>query len=193
MNNQKGEISLLISMAMWISFLLMILIGYKLESYHRQLASKLRLETCTKEVMGLSESYWVDMSKLNWGIDNATKAQMVAAVIPGLQGIALKVSKVKKALQRLQDARTVSYLIFLANLKRKDCSIPLSYFKTPFIYESFIFKRNLKGVALMRERSWNTKFSSGPYSLRVQYELPELKSLHPKWRKDITASKGISF
>jgi len=192
MNNERGEISLVASIILSISFSLLVLLSFKLETHHRDLKNKLRLDLCAKEVLGLSESYWVDMSKMNWAIENATKVQVVAAVIPGLQGVAMKVSKVKKALKHLQEARTVSYLIYLTKLRGKYCPIPAAFFKTPFEYENFLFKRNAKGVIKMRDRSWNSNFLSGPYFLRVSYQLPELKVLHPRWRKNILASKVAS-
>ncbi len=193
MNNERGEISLTASLVLWISFLLLSLLTYRLEFHHRQLRQKLRLNLCTKEVLGLSESYWANMSQLNWGINNATKVQVVTAIIPGLQGVSMKVSKVKQALQKLQTVRTVSYLVFLAGLKRKGCSTPLSLYRTPFEYSNGNFKRNMKGVALMRDRTWTSLFSSRPYVLVVRYELPELKVLQPKWKKSIMASKAASL
>jgi hypothetical protein len=193
MNNERGEISLIASMVLWISFLLLSLMIYRLELHHRHLKQKLKLDLCTKEVLGLSETYWAQMSQLNWGIDNASKVQIVAAVIPGLQGVAMKVSKVKQALQRLQEVRTVSYLTFLTTLKSKRCPIPLSFYRTPFEYNNFLFKRNAKGVALMRDRTWNSTFSLGQYFLVVNYQLPELKLLHPKWKKKVLAKQAASL
>jgi hypothetical protein len=193
MNNQRGEISLMASMVLWISFLLLSLLIYRLELHHRHLKQKLKLDLCAKEVMGISETYWAQMSQLNWGIDNATKVQVVAAVIPGLQGVSMKASKVKQALQRIQEARTVSYLIFLSNLKRKGCPTPLSFYKTPFEYNNFLFKRNKKGVAIMRDRQWNASFSLGKYFLAITYQMPELKTLHPKWTKKVSVNQAISL
>lgn len=193
MNNERGEISLSASFILWISFLLLILLTYRLEFHHRQLKQKLRLNLCTKEALGLTENYLVDMSRLNWGLNNATKVQVVAALIPGLQGVALKVSKVKKALKHLQEARTVSYLIFLTQLKARGCSTPLALYKTPFEYKAPFLKRNKKGLAVMRDRTWNLLFSSGPYSLNVLYQLPELKVLKPRWRKTIMGKKAASL
>lgn len=192
-SNERGEISLSVSLVLWISFLILSLLIYRLEFHHHHLKQKLKLDLCTKEVVGHSEKYWVQMSKMNWGIENATKVQVIAAIIPGLQGVSAKVSKVKKALQGMQTVQTVSYLTFLANLKRKGCPTPLALYKTPFEYNNFLFKRNKKGVALMRERSWAFQFSVGKYYLKVLYQLPELKVLAPKWHKEVSTNKVISL
>ncbi len=191
--NQRGEISISASLILWVSFLLLSLLIFRLELHHRHLKQKIKLDLCTKEALGMSENYMADMSRLNWGIDNATKVQVITAVIPGLQGVSMKVSKVKKAIQELQKVRTVSFLINVSRLKLKGCPTPHTLYKTPFKYNNLQFIRNKKGVALMRERSWNLKFSVGQYSLRTLYHLPELKTLSPKWRKVISQSKGISL
>lgn len=179
MNNQKGEVTLFTTMLMVVLTGIVLLCALHLQKSFSQLKRRTHLFLCVKETKGELNNYMKFMGRSNWAIKNINKASLVMLFIPGLQGIAADAQKAKKYLQYVQEARTVSYMKTLSNLRSRKCSTDPRMFITPFQLGSRLLKRDAHGAAKLREEQWTYYFLAKPYLLQVEVQASAYESIKP--------------
>jgi hypothetical protein len=87
--NQKGEAILFCVLILVILSGLFTLCGLELERSFTQLQTRTTLFLCAKETKTEVKKYMTLMGRSNWALKHLSQAQLVAMMIPGLQGVAL--------------------------------------------------------------------------------------------------------
>lgn len=169
--NQKGEVTLLSMLLILGLSSLVLLSSLELRRSFTLLEKRTELFLCVKETKGEFHHFMKFMGRTNWGIKNINRAGLIAMFIPGLQGASLEAQKLKKYLQYSQEARLVSYLKTLNDLRSKSCPLDPRLFITPFKLGSRIFQRDSEGALILREGKWTYYFLSKPYLLQIEIDL----------------------
>jgi len=178
--NQKGEITLTSCLLILGLSGVLLICAMELQSSFKQLEKRTNLFLCVKETKGELNLYLKFMGRTNWGIKNINRASLIMVFIPGLQGAAMDAQKAKKYIQYAQEARTVSYLKTLADIKKKKCPLDARMFITPFQLGSRLLKRDTEGAAITREAQWKYYFFSKPYLLSLNIQAEGLERINPK-------------
>lgn len=177
--NEKGEITLLSSVLLMIFMSIVILCGLELRKSYLLLQKRTHLFLCAKETKGELQNFLTFMGRTNWGIKNTKRAALLAAFIPGLQGLTLKAHKLKKFLQRAQDLRALSFLKSMHSLEKRKCPLDPRIFKTPFRLGTNFLLRDSEGAVELREVKWSYLFYSSPYLLQLQIKAEGWEKLKP--------------
>lgn len=181
MNNQKGEISLLAMLGLVVLSGLILLSSLKLHQSFSLLKKRSHLFLCTKEAKGELHNYLKMMGRTNWAIKNAKRASLVMLFIPGLQGAALEVDKVKRMVKIYQNTVVlVSYLEKLVSLQRQGCPIDPRMFITPFELSGAVYQRDSEEAAKLRKKEWSYTFLKMPYALEVRINAQNFERVTPK-------------
>lgn len=180
MSNEKGEITILSCLVIFVLTSLVLLCGLELKKSFNQLQKRTQLFLCTKEIKGELHQYIKFMGQTNWAIKNINKASLIMMFIPGLQGVAADAQKAKKYLQYVQDIRLVSYLKTLKDISSKGCPVDPRMFITPFSLGTRLLKRDEHGAAKLREEKWNYFYFSKPYLLDLKIDASGFESVNPK-------------
>jgi hypothetical protein len=133
-----------------------------------------------KETKGELNNYMKFMGRTNWGIKNVNRASLIMMFIPGAQGAAMEAQKLKKYLQYAQEARTVSYLKTLNDLRRKSCFLDPRMFMTPVKLGSRLLQRDADGASILRNDEWTYFYFSKPYFLTIKVNATGWESVKPK-------------
>lgn len=180
MNNQKGEVTLLSCLLIFILMSIVLLCSLELRKSFKQLKKRTDLFLCVKETKGEFHHYMKFMGRTNWAIKNINQASLIMMFIPGLQGVAADAQKAKKYLQYAQEGRVVSYLKSLSSLKTKGCPVDPRMFITPFRLGTRLLKRDGHGAAELREKKWTYYYFSKPYLLSLEIDASGYESIKPK-------------
>ncbi len=121
--NQKGETILFFVLILVVISGLFTLCGLELQRSFSLLQKRTNLFICVKQTKGEIHRYLDFMGKTNWALKNSSKAQLIATLIPGLQGIALNAEKMKKTLKHLQTGSLINYQAKILQLKIQGCQI----------------------------------------------------------------------
>jgi hypothetical protein len=178
--NQKGEVTLLSTLLLLVLMSIVLLCSLELRKSFKLMERRTQLYLCTKEAKGELHLLLKFMGRTNWGIKNINKASLIMMFIPGLQGVAADAQKAKKYLQYTQEARLLSYLKTLSQLKHKGCSLDPRMYITPFALGSRLLQRDLHGAAKLREQKWTYYYFSKPYFLSLDVNAMGLESIKPK-------------
>lgn len=178
--NQRGEVTLLSVLIVFALTSIILLCSLELQKSFRLLQKRTHLFLCVKETKGEVHTFMKFMGRTNWAIKNINRASLIMAFIPGLQGAALDAQKAKKYLQYIQEARVVSYLKTLSDLKLKDCPLDPRMLITPLKLGSRVLKRDGEGAAILRKKEWDYYFFSKPYFLSLRVNAGSWEAIHPK-------------
>lgn len=190
--NQKGEAMIFCVLILVIMSGLFTLCGLELERSFSQLKTRTTLFLCVKESKAELRNYMTLMGRSNWALKNISKAQLVAMMIPGLQGVALEADKLKKALQVIQGAALGKYLVNLRSLKLKGCPLGPQAFQTPFYLSGLNYRRGGKGEAILRKTQWTTLFIKTPYLLTLRVNATQFEAPDPKIYFRSEEKRGMS-
>lgn len=175
--NQRGDTTLLFTLAVVILSSLMILLSLELRHELKLLKIRKELFLCTKEAKGEVKLYLQFMGRTNWGIRNASRVNMVAFWVPGVTG---STETVKRTLKAMQLVRLGSYLKTLATLQRKGCPLDPRMMLTPFEFGADGFTRDLEEGAKLRKLQWSYYFIGPPYALSVDINATKLDGVWPE-------------
>ena len=178
--NQKGEITLISCLLILTLSGVVLICSMELQGSFKLLKKRTDLFLCVKETKGEINQYLKFMGRTNWGIKNINRASMIMVFIPGLQGAAMDAQKAKKYIQYAQEARTISYLKTLTDIKKKQCFLDPRMFLTPFALGSRLLKRDAEGAAIIREAQWEYYFFSKPYLLSLKIQTKDLERIKPR-------------
>lgn len=178
--NQKGEAILFCVLILVILSGLFTLCGLELERSFSQLQTRTTLFLCAKETKTEFKKYMTLMGRSNWALKHLSQAQLVAMMIPGLQGVALKASKLKKALKTIQHIALGKYILTLKALKLKGCPVNPEIFQTPFYLSGLTYRRDQKGAAIIRKKQWTYPFMKNPYLLNLKINATQFEAPFPK-------------
>jgi hypothetical protein len=178
--NQKGEITLMSCLLILGLTGLLLLCSLELRKSYGLLQKRTHLFLCVKETKGELHRFMTLMGRSNWAIKNVNRASLVMLFIPGLQGAAMNVQKTKKYLQYLQEARFVSYLKSLKDIKGKSCPLDPRLFITPFVLGTRLLKRDAEGAAILRNKQWTYAFFTKPYFLSLTIKDAGWERTHPQ-------------
>lgn len=177
---QKGEVTLFGVLLLVVISGLLTLCGLELEKGFRTLKRRTGLFLCVKETKGELQRYLIFMGRTNWALENIGKAQLIAVLIPGLQGVGLEADKMKKVIKALQNSTLPLYLGRLKELKNRGCPLDPQMLLTPFRLATSGYKRELSEAASLRKKQWTYHFLKTPYLLTLNVEASSLVSIHPK-------------
>lgn len=180
--NQKGEITLLSVLSIFIISTLILLCSLELKKSFHLLKQRTNLFLCLKEVKGELNIFLKFMGKTNWGIKNIDKAGTIMMFVPGLQGAAASAKKAKKILQFSQQARLISFVKTLTTLKSKGCSLDPLMGITPFEIGPQLLIRDAFGAAKLREKKWSYQYLKNPYNITLNIDASRIESTHPEIR-----------
>lgn len=189
MNNQRGDITLMSCLLIFVTMSLVLLCSLELKKNFRLMEQRTKLFLCAKETKGEFHEYMKFMGRTNWGIKNIEKAAIVMMFIPGAQGAALSAKKLKKLLKHSQNIKLVSYLKTLHDIKKKGCDLDPRLYLTPFHLNGFLYSRDHNGAAKLRKNQWKYYFLSKPYLLSLEVDAGNYESINPKI-KYISEEKG---
>lgn len=178
--NQKGEVTLLSMLLILTLSGLILLSSLELRKSFKLLEKRTQLFLCVKETKGEFHHFMKFMGRTNWGIKNINRVGLIMMFIPGLQGASMESEKLKKYLQYAQEARLVSYLKTLNDLRSKSCPLDPRMFITPFKLGTRLFQRNAEGAVVLREEEWTYYFLSKPYLLQIKTNLKNWERVKPK-------------
>lgn len=178
--NEKGEVTLISCLLILALSGVILICSMELHSSFKLLKRRTDLFLCVKESKGEIHLFMKFMGRTNWAIKNINRASMIMIFVPGLQGLALDAQKAKKYLQYSQEARSISYLKTLTELKKKQCPLDPRMFITPFVLGPRLFKRDAEGAAILREDEWNYYFLSKPYLLTLKIQSQGFERINPK-------------
>jgi hypothetical protein len=178
--NQKGEITLLASLLMFILFGIVLLCSLELKKSFYQLQRRTELFLCVKEAKGELSEFIKFIGKTNWAIKNLNRAELIMMFIPTGQVSAMNAEKLKSLILKSQDVRLFSYLNSLKKIKTKGCKIDLRMFITPFELSLGTFKRDKEQAAILREKKWKYSFYSKPYFISLKTNSTDWEKLSPK-------------
>jgi hypothetical protein len=180
MNNQKGEAILFCVLILVVLSGLLTLCGLELQRNFSSMKKRTNLFLCVKESKGEFNNYMTLMGRTNWALKNISKAQMVAAFIPGLQGAALEADKLKRALKAIQQVSLAAYVAKIIELKKKDCPLDPQMVLTPFLFTGAQYKRGLDDVALLRRSTWTYFYFEKPYLLTLKVDASHFQRISPQ-------------
>lgn len=180
--NQKGEATLISCLFILALTSIVLLAALELKKSFRLLEKRTHLFLCTKETKGELHEFMKFMGRTNWGIKNLNRASIIMIFIPGTQGLALDAQKLKKYLQYVQNARVISYLKTLNELRKKECPLDPRMFITPFELSASALKRDATGAIKLREKKWTYGYFSKPYFLTIKVEASGWERPQPKIR-----------
>ena len=180
MNNQKGEAILFCVLILVVLSGLLTLCGLELQRNFSSMKKRTNLFICVKESKGEFNNYMKLMGRTNWALKNISKAQVVAAFIPGLQGAALEADKLKRALKAIQQASLVTYMAKIIEFKKKACPLDPQMALTPFLLTGAQYKRGLDDVALLRKSTWTYFYFEKPYLLTLKGDASQFERISPK-------------
>lgn len=178
--NQRGEITLTSCLMIFCLMSIVLLCALELQRSFKQLQKRTHLFLCVKETKGELNNYMNFMGRTNWGIKNVNRASLIMMFIPGAQGAAMEAQKLKKYLQYAQEARTVSYLKTLNDLRRKSCFLDPRMFMTPVKLGSRLLQRDADGASILRNDEWTYFYFSKPYFLTIKVNATGWESVKPK-------------
>ncbi len=178
--NQKGEAVLFCVLILVVLSGLLTLCGLELQSSFRLLEKRTKLFLCAKEAKEELHQYLKISGQTNWGLKNTSKAQIIAAFIPGLQGVAIEAEKLKKILKGMQNVALSKYLFKISALKSKGCPIDPQSFMTPFLFEGMKYRRGLQEEIILRKHQWTYIFFEKPYILTVKIDATRFENPHPE-------------
>ncbi|HXH74791.1 MAG TPA: hypothetical protein VNJ08_07480 [Bacteriovoracaceae bacterium] len=177
---ERGEATLFAIMTLVTLTGLMLLCSLELARSFQLLKKRTNLFLCTKEAKGELHQYLTLMGRTNWALENITRAQLVMAFIPGLQGVALNADKARKAIVFYQNINLPLYLQKLKQLSQNKCSLDSRMYLTPYELGPRGYVRNLDETARMRKQSWTYYYVNLPYSLSVEVNARHQELLMPK-------------
>jgi hypothetical protein len=178
--NQKGEITLLSCLLILTFSSIVILCSLELRKSFELLRKRSELYLCAKETKGEFNEFMKFMGRTNWAIKNINRAGLIMTFIPGLQGAAMDAQKLKKYLQYIQQARVVSYVKTLTQIKLKSCPVDPRLFITPFVMGAKLLKRDAEGAIILRKDEWNYYFIKHPYYMNLAVSPRGWEDLNPK-------------
>lgn len=173
--NQKGEVTLVSCLLILSLATIVLLSALELRKSYKLLEKRTHLFLCVKESKGEIHKFMTFMGRTNWGIKNINRASLIMIFIPGAQGMALEAQKMKKYLQYVQNARIVSYLKTLKDLKKNQCPLDPRMFITPFE-----LKRDDDGALELREDEWTYGYFLRPYLLTIKIKASEWEKINPR-------------
>jgi hypothetical protein len=178
--NEKGESTLFCVLLLLALSSLVILCSLELHKSYRLLEKRTEILLCLKETKGEFERYFAFMGRTNWAIKNIRKAQLIAFLIPGLQGAALNADKIKKIITHAQDLSLLAYFKKLNELKDQNCPLDPRMILTPFELGVTGYKRDLQSAALLRKEEWTYLFLHLPYGFSLTINASQYEALSPK-------------
>lgn len=183
MNNQRGEATLFCILILVALSGLLTLCGLELQSSFQTLKKRTSLFLCVKESKGELKLYIEKMGRLNWALDNISKAQLVALFIPPLWPYLGSADKIKKGVKTIQAMSLAPYLFKIKELKGRGCPIDPQMLMTPYVLgNDFAFARTKSGAAILRNPTWTYYFLKKPYLLTLEVDGTSSNSLHPRIR-----------
>jgi hypothetical protein len=177
--NQRGEIGVLCAAGLAAMTGLILLLALELHKEYSLIKRRTHLLLCTKEAKGELLQYLEFMGKTNWALENIQYAQLLAAILPGLQGAALSAEKVKKIIQRVQDVRHLQYKSSLFSLLSKKCPVDQKLLQGPLKTVTLVLRRNSQGLVMLRSSSWSHNLSYYPYHIELKVMAQDWKRLRP--------------
>lgn len=178
--NQKGEVTLMSCLLIFCLMSVVLLSALELQKSFKLLKKRTHLFLCVKETKGELHTYMKFMGRTNWGIKNINRASLIMMFIPGAQGAAMEAKKLKKYIQYTQEARTVSYLKTLKDLRSKSCPLDPRMFITPFKLGTRLLDRDGDGAAILREEEWTYGYFSKPYFVSIKVNASSWERVKPK-------------
>jgi len=178
--NQIGETILFFVLILVVISGLFTLCGLELQRSFSLLQKRTNLFICVKQTKGEIHRYLKFMGKTNWALKNSSKAQLIATLIPGLQGIALNAEKMKKTLKHLQTGSLINYQAKILQLKIQGCPLDPKMLQTPFSLKAMKYQRDLSERAILRNSSWTYLYSSTPYLLTLKINAEKYEAMNPQ-------------
>lgn len=184
-NNQQGSTLLSgLLMLLFVSLGLLIHLYYQ-SYYYKRLDTHLTKINCFKEYLGAKREYIYQVGRLNWMIDNVDTAKWIALVIPGMQGAALNIHRARQIMQKVQFTYHVLYMKKITPMIFNECRLsPFIVKRLPYQMKAgfLSFKRNLKGVAKLKKRTWKESLRTPILSYRFKFRLNSAKDETLKMR-----------
>lgn len=179
--NQKGETTLLGVLAILGVSLILTLSALELSRSFSLLKKRSELFLCVKETKGELNQFLHFMGKTNWALKNLNRASFIMMLIPGLQGTASNVKKMKKAIILLQNFKLVSYLKTINDLRQKGCPFEPNLAITPFKLSPLSgLERDPEERAILRKEKWRHYFILKPYGITLTVNAQEWEALNPQ-------------
>ncbi len=188
--NQKGEATLFCAMGLLCLVGLFLLAHLSLRKTYRQMQIRTSLFLCVKESKGEIKNYLTFMGQTNWGIKNLNRVSWIAAVIPGLQGVASSAENAKRFLIFTQEMKYVSYMQKWASLKSKGCPLDLRVVTTPYTRNLLSYSRDSEDAAVLKEPKWSYLFIKKPYALGLSFKAEGLEQITPQVHVDSWEIEG---
>ncbi len=178
--NQKGEVTLIATLLMFILLGIVLLSSLELKSSFRKLQRRTELFLCVKETKGELNLFLKFMGRTNWAIKNIDRAKLMMMFLPLAPGTTLTAQKLKNALINAQNIRLISYLNSLKNIKAKGCQLGPQLYITPFELSIGSFKRDQTQSVILRKMKWNHIFYSKPYVVQLKIDGSGWEKSSPK-------------
>lgn len=178
--NQKGEVTLITSLLMFILMGIVLLSSLELKSSYRKLQRRTELFLCVKETKEEINLFIKFIGRTNWAIKNINRAKLIMMFLPLAPATTLNAQKLKKFLIHAQDIRLISYLNSLKKIKAKGCQLEPRLYITPFELGLGSFKRDQTQSVNLRKKKWNYIFYSTPYTLNLKIDGTGWEDSSPK-------------
>ena len=194
--NQRGEITLMASLLLFILLGIVLLCSLELKKSYYQLQKRTHLFLCVKEAKGELNQFIKFTGRTNWAIKNLNRAELIMMFIPLGQISTMNTKKLKSLLINSQDIRLISYMNHLKKMKSKGCKLDLRMFITPFELGLSTFKRDKEQAVILRKKKWSYSFYSKPYLLNLQihserWETPSPYITYKTEEKTVTPSSVL--
>lgn len=178
--NQRGEMNLFFVLMVVALSGVMILSALRLHHSYRLMEKRTELFLCMKETEGEMVRYMKFMGRTNWALKHLFTLKVVAAFIPGLQGVALDSEKAKRLIIHVQTLSLFAYMKKLSELKARGCPLDPRMVTTPFKLSGKGYVRDMNDVATLRNKKWTYYYASLPYVVNVDWDVTGFESIWPK-------------
>lgn len=168
--NQKGEVTLMTSLLMFILMGIVLLSSLELKSSYRKLQRRTELFLCVKETKEEINLFIKFIGRTNWAIKNINRAKLIMMFLPLAPATTLNAQKLKNFLIHAQNIRLISYLNSLKKIKAKGCQLEPRLYITPFELSVGSLKRDQTQSVNLRKKKWNYIFYSPPYTLNLKID-----------------------
>ena len=181
MRNQKGEAILFCVLILVALSGLLTLCSLELQHHFSSMKKRTTLFLCVKETKGELHLYLKSMGRLNWLLQNVSRAQMIAVFYPPLWPVVGNAEKLKKVAKGLQAGELGLYFAKLNGLKARGCPIDPQMLLNPYqLGSDFGFKRRMDGSAIIRSKKWAYYFLKRPYLLTLKIDASSIETIVPK-------------
>lgn len=170
LNNEKGNITLMGILFLFLSSTLMAFHFLREHNAYVELAQDLKEQLCLKSMVKDKVTFIERMEMINLSLKAAFTSQMVTVAIPGLQVFTASAEQIKKILKATQQTLFISEMKKTYERYQKGCPFSFSALKTPYKHK-VLLTRKLSGEAILRARRWEEIWKGKRSIYKINYQI----------------------